>query len=68
MKFLKYVLSFLIITGIAFGVDVLISYAYDLIAHDSVTIDWVASLRLALILGIVIPLINVNKKPKIKSK
>lgn len=67
MKILKYLLSVLIITAFAFAADILIDIIVDLIAKETIVIDWGSSLRLAVIIGVVLPFIKF-KKPQTKLK
>ena len=67
MKILKYFLNVLIITAFAFTVDIVVDMIIDLIAKETITIDWGGSLFIAVIIGIVLPFIKF-KKPHTKLK
>jgi len=62
MKILTFLRDFVIICIITFIVSTIVSYFYSLIAHGTGTIDWEASIRFAIIFGIIFPSIRVIDK------
>jgi hypothetical protein len=61
----SFAISFLVVGAIAFVVGLVVTYLYGLIAHGNAVLEWESSIRLALVLGIVIPLVQqLNKKAK----
>jgi uncharacterized membrane protein YraQ (UPF0718 family) len=50
--------GFLIVAPITLVVAALVSLVYSLFAHGAAAIDWGSAIRLAIILGIVIPLVQ----------
>jgi hypothetical protein len=56
---MKHALRDFAVTGtVALGVSALVTYLYAAVAHGAGIIDWEASIRLALTLGIVMPLVH----------
>jgi hypothetical protein len=41
--------------------NLVVTYLYNLLVHNSSVIDWETSIRFGLILGIVLPLVNKRK-------
>ncbi len=66
MKILTFLRDFVITCVITFIVSIIVSYFYSLIAHGIGTIDWEASIRFAIIFGIIFPSIRAidNKRKK----
>jgi hypothetical protein len=65
MKFGPFVLHCLVIGIIAFAVGILVSLFFNLIIHGSALVAWGTMFRIAVILGLVIPiseLLNTKKK------
>ena len=56
MKFWNFVLNCLVVGAIAFLAGMLVSFLFNVIVHGSALVAWGATLRLAVILGLVIPL------------
>jgi Mg2+ and Co2+ transporter CorA len=55
--------GFLTIAPIVFIVSLVVSYLYGMLVHGSGAVDWEASVRLAIIFGIVLPIVHgVDKK------
>ncbi len=46
--------------AVTFAVAVVVTWAYNLLAHGSGTVDWETAFRLAVILGIVLPLTRMR--------
>jgi hypothetical protein len=58
MKTAQYVIDFAIIFSIVLFVSVIVTSLYGFFMHGSGAIDWETSVRLALILGIVLPWVH----------
>jgi hypothetical protein len=56
--------SFFIIGAIVLVVSLIVTYIYGLIVHGSGVAEWESSIRLAIILGIVVPLVRHFEKGK----
>ena len=56
MKFWNFVLNCLIVGAIAFAAGMLVSFLFNVIVHGSAMVAWGTTLRIAVILGLVIPL------------
>ena len=56
MKFWHFVLRCLLVGALAFVAGMGVSFFFNLIVHGSAMVAWGATLRLAVVLGLVIPL------------
>lgn len=61
MSFKKIVISFTIGFAITLVVSSLVTYLYSFGFHETAEIDWETSFRLAIIFGIVFPVIEARK-------
>lgn len=61
MNFKKVLISFIIGFAITFIVSGLVTYLYSLGFHETGKIDWETSFRLAIIIGIIFPVIEARK-------
>jgi Na+-driven multidrug efflux pump len=67
MNFKKVLISFVIGFAITLIVSSLVTYLYSLGFHETAKIDWETSFQLAIIFGIVFPIMEARKgKPKDK--
>jgi len=62
MKIIPYVIEFAITFSIVLFVSVIVTSLYSFFMHDSGAVDWETSVRLAVILGIVLPWVNRRDK------
>jgi Na+-driven multidrug efflux pump len=62
MNFKKALFSFVIGFAITLVVSSLVTYFYSLGFHETAKIDWETSFRLAIIIGIIIPVIEARTK------
>ena len=62
MKIINFFRDFVIIFAIVFIVSTIVSYFYSLIAHGAGSVDWEASIRFAIIFGIIFPAIRIIDK------
>jgi hypothetical protein len=62
MNFKKVLISFVIGFAITLVVSSLVTYLYSLGLHETAEIDWETSFRLAIIIGIIIPVIEARTK------
>jgi hypothetical protein len=56
MKFWNFVLNCLIVGAVAFLAAILVSFLFNVIVHGQALVAWGTSLRLAVILGLALPL------------
>ncbi len=61
MNFKKVLISFVIGFAITLIVSGIVTYLYSLGFHETAEIDWETSFRLAIILGILFPVIEARK-------
>ena len=54
----KFFQEFLVVSAITFIVAAVVSFLYSLIVHGSGVFDWTHAIRLALILGLALPMID----------
>jgi len=64
MDIKKLLIGFITIFAITLVVSIGVSFLWNLAFHDISKIDWETSFRLAIIFGIIIPIINSRKKIK----
>lgn len=63
MNFKQILFAFIFIAPIALIVSLVVGYLYGVLVHGAGLLDWESSIRFAIILGIVLPLIRqVDKK------
>ncbi len=62
MNFKKVLISFAIGFAITLFVSSLVTYLYSLGFHETAKIDWETSFRLAIILGIIFPVIEARER------
>lgn len=65
MKFWNLVLNCLIVGALAFLAAILVSFLFNVIVHGQALVAWGTSLRLAVVLGLVLP---ISKLLKIKTE
>ncbi len=58
MNIKKLIIGFVTTFAVTLVVCVMVTYLWNLIAHGESTVDWSTSFRLAIILGIVLPVIR----------
>ncbi len=56
--------GFVVYFGLVIIVSAVVSYLYSLVAHGHGTIDWQSSFRLAIILGIALPIVSELERKK----
>jgi hypothetical protein len=56
--------SFFIIGSIVLGVTLIIAYLYSLVVHGNGALEWESSIRLALVLGIALPIVRQLDRKK----
>jgi len=61
---MKYLIQFLYTSILAFIVASIVSFLYGLIAHGAGVVDWGTAARLALILGIIFPILSYLERKK----
>ncbi len=61
MKFWNFVLNCLIVGALAFLAGILVNFLFNVIVHGQALVAWGATFRIAVILGLVIPLSNLLK-------
>ncbi len=61
---MKYFIQFLYTSILAFVVASIVSFLYSLIAHGSGAVDWGTAARLALILGLIFPMLSYLERKK----
>ncbi len=61
MNIKKLLISFVTIFGVTLVVAAIVTFLYSLTVHGAGTIDWETSFRLAIILGIVLPVARAMK-------
>jgi hypothetical protein len=67
MNITKLVVDFAVTSAIVLVVSIIVTFIYTLITHGSGIIEWETSIRFAIILGVVLPLIrHLEKKQKEK--
>ena len=64
MKVGKVITEFIVAFILAFIVSAVVSLLWNIIAHDSMVVDWGSSLRLGIILGIITPWIIARGSKK----
>lgn len=65
MIFKKVLVSFVVYFVITLIVSSLVTYLYSLGFHDTAKIDWSTTFQLAVILGVIFPIMELRKeKPK----
>ncbi|MGE5314851.1 MAG: hypothetical protein ACM3Q4_09180 [Acidobacteriota bacterium] len=62
MKTIRFAVEFAFDFVIVLAVSAAVTFLYSLLVHSSAIIDWGTSFRLALILGIVLPIVNQREK------
>ncbi|MDZ7797914.1 MAG: hypothetical protein U5N56_13170 [Candidatus Marinimicrobia bacterium] len=62
MDFKKALVGFVTIFFITLIVSIAVTYLWSLGFHNTAKIDWETSFRLAIILGIIVPLVEARKK------
>ena len=62
MELRKLLIGFLTFFSITLIVTVIVTYIWSLLFHETASIDWETSFRLAIIFGIIFPLTEVKKK------
>ncbi len=58
------VTSFFIVGPIVFVVALIVAYLYSLLVHGNGVLEWETAIRLALILGITLPIVRQLDKKK----
>ena len=61
MNIKKLLIDFVTIFAVTLVVATIVTYLWNLIRHGQGTVDWATSFRLAIILGIVLPVARATK-------
>lgn len=61
MNLKSFVVNFVVTSAIAFAVTAIATLLWNLIQSGTASVDWAASFRLALILGIAFPLVEAMR-------
>ncbi|MFO7933790.1 MAG: hypothetical protein R6U78_06885 [Bacteroidales bacterium] len=64
MKVLKFLRDFALMFVLVFVVASIVTYVFNLISEGAGTVDWETSFRLAVILGISLPVAKIFDKPR----
>jgi hypothetical protein len=64
MNFKQILFDFLLIAPIVLIVSLVVAYLYGVLAHGAGLMEWESSIRFAIILGIVLPIIRQLDKKK----
>ena len=59
MKIKKFLIQFVIYFSLVFVVSAIVTYLWNLIVHGQSAVDWETSFRLAIIIGIALPVHRV---------
>lgn len=62
MKIKRFLIDFLIVFTVAFVVNLIVVFLWNLIAHGQGSFEWETPLRFAIILGIILPILLRKKK------
>jgi hypothetical protein len=62
MNPVKYAIDFAVTFAIVLLVSVAVTFLYSLLVHGAGIVEWETSFRLALILGIALPIVNQRGK------
>lgn len=58
----QFIRGFVVVAVSTFVVSAGVTYVYSLVAHDAPAVDWGSAVRLAVILGIVIALVDETRQ------
>ncbi len=61
MKIKRFLIDFLIVFTVAFVVNLIVVFLWNLIFHGQGSFEWETALRFAIILGIILPSIGATK-------
>ncbi|MFA6618806.1 MAG: hypothetical protein WCT23_07050 [Candidatus Neomarinimicrobiota bacterium] len=61
MKFWNFVLNCIVVGAIAFIAGILVNFLFNVIVHGLAVVAWGSTLRIAVILGLVIPIVDLLK-------
>ena len=61
MKFKQRLVDFTLVFIVTFAVTVAVTFLWNLLIHANALVDWETSFRLAIIFGIVLPLVKVRE-------
>ena len=61
MKIKRFLIDFLIVFTVAFVVNLIVVFLWNLIAHGQGSFEWETPFRFAIILGIILPLLSKKK-------
>ena len=64
MNVKEFVTSFVIVGSIVFIVTLIVAYLYNVVVHGNGVLEWESSIRLALILGIALPIVRQLDRKK----
>ena len=62
MKIKRFLIDFLIVFTVAFVVNLIVVFLWNLIAHGQGSFEWETPFRFAIILGIILPILLRKKK------
>jgi hypothetical protein len=61
MKIKRFLSHFLIVFTVAFVVNLIVVFLWNLIFHGQGSFEWETPLRFAIVLGIILPIIGATK-------
>lgn len=64
MDFKKLFLDFLVFFTITLVVSIIVTFLWSLAFHNIAVVDWETSFSLAIIIGIIIPIVNARDRKK----
>jgi len=62
MRAVEAIREFALVTVLAFAVTAAVSYTWSALAHGEGTVAWAAAVRLAIVLGIVVPWVHARRR------
>ncbi len=62
MDIKKNVTGFIKVFVITLVVTLVVSFLWNLLLHKGATVDWETAVRFAIVLGIILPIVNSNKR------
>jgi hypothetical protein len=67
MDIKTFLLDFLLVFAITLVVSIIVTFLWSLAFHNLAVIDWETSFSLAIIIGIIIPIVNARDRKKAKN-
>jgi len=59
-------IDFLVVFTITLVVSIIVTFFWNLAFHSLTIVDWETSFSLAIIIGIIIPIVNARERKKVK--